>query len=755
MSQKRLRTKAEAQLLLDTAKQAAARPAEELLHELQVHEIELEMQNEELRRAQIALEESRDRYVDLYDFGPVGYLTLTRKGLISDVNLTAAALLGVERSKLQQRRFAPFVAPEDSDRWHRRFLHMLQHGEQQSCELALQRQDGTLLHVCLHCLKAGSDASPVLRMALTDITERKRVERDLYLSHAAINKSRNAYFWVSPQGQVTYVNDYACLSLGYSREELIGLHVWDFNPDYSAEAQSQVWADIKQQGMYVLGTHHRRKDGTIFPVEVIANYIASDGEELVFCSVHDVTERNATEEKIRDLAFFDPLTKLPNRRLLIDRLQHALTASARSAWVGALLFIDLDNFKTLNDTLGHDIGDLLLQQVADRLTLCVREGDTLARLGGDEFVVILEDLGDKDIEAAARTEAIGEKIITALTQPYQLGSHEHHSTPSIGVTLFNDHERKVKELKRHGAALFNDQEQEAKELLKQADIAMYQAKKSGRNTLRFFDPQMQHTIDIRAALEVELRKALDNRQFHLYYQIQVDSSSHPLGAEALIRWQHPEHGLVSPAAFIPLAEEIGMIIPIGQWVLETACAQIKKWEDSTHTRGLQLAINVSAQQFQQVDFVEQVHQALSRNAIKPDRLKLELTESLVLHDIDDTIYKMNALREIGVRFSMDDFGTGHSSLSSLKKLPLDQLKIDQSFVRDISNNPDDTVIVQTIIAMGNNMGMEVIAEGVETDAQRTFLEQHGCFAYQGYLFSKPVPLEEFEQLLNAVEQKVT
>ncbi len=374
------------------------------------------------------------------------------------------------------------------------------------------------------------------------------------------------------------------------------------------------------------------------------------------------------------------------------------------------------------------MGDLLLQQVAKRLESCVREGDTVARLGGDEFVIMLKDLSEHALEAAAQTEVTGNKVLAILNQPYRLTRHEYHSTPSIGATLFKGHEKS------------------SDELLKQADIAMYQAKTSGRNALRFFDPQMQAIITARVELEADLRLALVKNQFILYYQPQINHNRQIVGAEVLIRWQHPLRGLVSPAEFIPLAEETHLILTIGLWVLETACAQLKIWEASEHTRHLQLAVNVSSRQFYQTEFVAQVTHILSQSAINPNRLKLELTETLVL---DDTIFKMNTLRKIGVRFSMDDFGTGYSSLSSLKKLPLDQLKIDQSFIRDITTDPDDTVIVQTIIAMGNKLGMEVIAEGVETEAQRIFLEQHDCNLFQGYLFSRPVPLDQFEALLNS------
>ena len=450
--------------------------------------------------------------------------------------------------------------------------------------------------------------------------------------------------------------------------------------------------------------------------------------------VQDVTERKAAEDQIKNLAFYDPLTNLPNRRLLLDRLHHALASSARSGKEGALLFIDLDNFKALNDTLGHDMGDMLLRQVARRLTSCVREDDTVARLGGDEFVVMLEDLGEQDLEAAAQTEAVGEKILAALGESYQLVAHEYRCTPSIGATLFNGH---------HLAK---------EELLKQADIAMYQAKKAGRNTVRFFDQQMQDAVTARVVLEGELRKALEKQQFLLHYQIQVDKSHRPSGAEALLRWMHPEYGLVSPNQFIRVAEETGLILPIGQWVMETACAQLKVWQQDALTRNLALAVNVSAKQFHQADFAAQVQATVQRHAINPALLKLELTESMLLENVEDAIRTMNSLKDFGVQFSLDDFGTGYSSLQYLSRLPLDQIKIDSSFVRDIASDTSDREIVGTIIAMAQNLFLDVIAEGVETEMQRQFLLGNGCFHFQGYLFGRPVPIEEFEAILQRQTQ---
>jgi diguanylate cyclase (GGDEF)-like protein len=446
-------------------------------------------------------------------------------------------------------------------------------------------------------------------------------------------------------------------------------------------------------------------------------------------------EKGKRATELNNLAFYDPLTHLPNRQLLVDRLQHALSTCSRHKREGALLFLDMDHFKNLNDTHGHNCGNELLQQVAGRLTSCVRISDTVARLGGDEFVIILEALGASNTEAAAQARATAHKILGLLNQPYELKSHTYVCTASIGITLFN-------------SEIFG-----IEALLQQADIAMYQAKKEGRNTLRFYDPQMQDAINARAVLEEELRKALDSRQFQLYYQVQVDDSGQPVGAEALIRWLHPERGIVTPFGFIPLCEETGMILPIGQWVLEAACAQLEAWKQRADTSELTLAVNVSAKQFSLPNFVAQVETAIRHFGINPSLLKLELTEGMLLHDIDETIATMESLREIGVRFSLDDFGTGYSSLQYLKRLPLDQIKIDQSFVRDIVSDNHDKSIVRTIIAMGNNMSLNVIAEGVETKEQRQILLSEGCSTFQGYLFGKPMPIDKFEALLNKLKNK--
>ena len=492
-----------------------------------------------------------------------------------------------------------------------------------------------------------------------------------------------------------------------------------------------MWSHVASEGFWQGEVWNRRKNGDLFPESLNITAVRNASGEVTHYvgTMTDITQRKEAERQIEHLAFYDLLTGLPNRRLFVDRLQQAMAGSARSHHMGALLFIDLDNFKLVNDTCGHDIGDRLLAEVARRLVACVRDGDTISRLGGDEFVAMLEHLSENPQEAAAQARGVGDKIIERLNQPYTIAGRTHHSTPSIGAVLFVGTQESVDEL------------------LKQADIAMYQSKAAGRNTLRFFDPEMQAAVAARAALEADLRQAVDAGQLVLHYQAQVDAANRVIGSEALLRWQHPEHGLLGPGQFIPLAEETGLILGIGNWVLTTACAVLAEWSEHPDTDRLLLAINVSARQFRQPEFVAEVRQALAASGAPPSRLKLELTESLVLDDVEDTIAKMQTLKTLGVGFAMDDFGTGYSSLSYLTRLPLDQLKIDQSFVRNLPDSGTDAVVAQSVITLAKSLGLAVIAEGVETEAQHTFLAEHGCPVYQGYLFSRPIPREDFESLL--------
>ena len=437
----------------------------------------------------------------------------------------------------------------------------------------------------------------------------------------------------------------------------------------------------------------------------------------------DISERKQAEAKIERLAFYDVLTGLPNRRLLLDRLQQALAGTQREKSFGALIFIDLDNFKDLNDTQGHDMGDVLLRQVAERLVANVRACDTVARLGGDEFVVMLLDLGNSRELASERVQRVGNKIKDHLNQAYLLGALEHYSTPSMGATIFEDRDHTVDEL------------------LKRADLAMYEAKGVGRNALRFFDPTMQAQVAKRTALEADLRQGILRNELVLHYQPVVNPEARMVGVEALVRWMHPRRGMVSPIEFIPIAEQTSLILPLGHWVLQAACIQLALWAKLPELEPLTIAVNVSARQFRHPDFVQQVMALFEETGANPHRLKIELTESLLLTDTQDTTRKMTELQAAGVCFSLDDFGTGYSSLSYLKVLPLQQLKIDQSFVRDILTDPNDAAIARTVLALGKSLGFSVVAEGVETEGQREFLLSNGCTLFQGYLFGRPVPVQ--------------
>lgn len=569
--------------------------------------------------------------------------------------------------------------------------------------------------------------------AIQEELSESRSKLDRLLNHLA-----EGVYEVDTSGNCTFVNQSFLTMLGFnSADEILGKNVHNLihhhRPDGSPYPinECKIYKAYRtNQDINVTDEVFWRKDGLPIPVEYWSVPVIQDGKLLgATVTFVDISSRKAAEAEIETLAFYDPLTKLPNRRLLMDRLEQALVISRRNKLEGALIFIDLDNFKSVNDTLGHDVGDNVLQQVAERLSKCVRAGDTVSRLGGDEFVIILRDLSADPVHAASQAESTGNKILAALSAPYQLESNEWISSTSLGITLLNNSDAS------------------ADELMKQADIAMYQAKKSGRNNLRFFDPEMQLAIIARSNTEVRLRKALANQEFKLYYQIQKDHLGKAIGAEALIRWNQPEVGIVPPSDFIPLAEETGMIVSIGEWVLDTACKQIKAWQDSPLTKDLMLAINVSAKQFRHDGFIEQVRASIEASGIDPRLLKLELTESLMLDNIDEIIASMNLIKSMGVQFSLDDFGTGYSSLQYLKRLPLDQLKIDQSFISEIVGDENDRAIVKTIIAMAHSLNLEVIAEGVESEEQKQFLNENGCHQFQGYLFGKPLPVEEFNKAL--------
>ncbi len=545
-------------------------------------------------------------------------------------------------------------------------------------------------------------------------------------TQAILDNVINAVITINETGVMESFNLAACSMFGYAAPEVIGQNVSMLMPQPHRGQHDSYLSHYRRTGeARIIGKPRQlegqRKNGGVFPMTLSISKIEMGGRVTFIGLVLDISERRQNEEEIRRLAFYDPLTQLPNRRLLLDHMRHAMLAASRTGQRGAVMFLDLDHFKHINDSLGHVVGDELLQQVAKRLQASVREGDIVARVGGDEFVLVLETLGTKSVDAAARAESIANTVLSSLGQPYSLQGKTQPCTPSIGIAMF-----------------LNDQDN-LEGLLKQADAGMYQAKAAGRNKACFFDPAMQAAAMARSALEDELRQGLAHEEFLLHYQIQVGSGGHITGAEALVRWNHPAQGMVPPGQFIPVAEDTGVILPLGQWVMKTACTQLAAWAQDAATAHWNMAVNVSALQFSQPDFVAQVALALAQSGAQPHLLKLELTESMLVGNVEEIIAKMNALRGQGVRFSLDDFGTGYSSLSYLKRLPLAQLKIDQSFVRDLLTDPNDAVIASTIINLGHSLGLKVIAEGVETQGQYDALVTMGCDSFQGYFFGRPTP----------------
>jgi diguanylate cyclase (GGDEF)-like protein/PAS domain S-box-containing protein len=668
------------------------------------------------------------------------------RGYILVSNAELSALLGTVAKQSPNQLLDDLLPPSS-----RIFLQthirpmLLRDGCVREVFLQLSDSNGHSIPVMLNCRKGQFQGADVYywiffvalersQFEASLLEERKRAQAVLRIAATAFESQQGMYI-TDPQRVILRVNAAFSEITGYTATEVIGQTPRLFSSGrHGAAFYDEMNSCLKELGSWRGEIWNRRKNGETYPqwltisevkddFGVVTNYVAA---------LTDITFRKVAEEEINQLVFYDTLTGLPNRRLLHDRLRHALANSSRSERYGALLFIDLDNFKDFNDNLGHETGDKLLQQVGQRLLTCVRETDTVARLGGDEFVVLLVDLSDNIEESASQAKTVGEQCLATISKPHLFDSYVYHGTSSIGVTLFIDQKGSIDEL------------------MKWADLAMYQAKAAGRNTMRFFDPEMQSVVTKRAVLEADLREAVLKGQFVLYYQPQMDEEERLTGAEVLVRWIHPLRGVLSPAEFIPMAEETGLILPLGQWVLDTACVQLAIWASQTEMAHLTIAVNVSARQFHQHDFVTQVLAVVERTGVNPKLLKLELTESMLVKDVEGTIAKMMELKAKGIGFSLDDFGTGYSSLSYLKRLPLEQLKIDQGFVRDILINTNDAAIAKMIIALGESMGLGVIAEGVEVEAQLELLSRLGCYAYQGYLFSRPLPLDEFYRFVRMV-----
>nr|WP_276570190.1 bifunctional diguanylate cyclase/phosphodiesterase [Thiocystis violacea] len=576
------------------------------------------------------------------------------------------------------------------------------------------------------------DGSPKRMIGVDmDITERKLAETELRIA-ASVFESQEGVIVTDAHEVILRVNQAFTRMTGYASEDVVGktprlLKSGRHGPDFYAA----MWASIQDSGSWKGEIWNRRKSGEIYPEWLGITAIRGDGDGVTHyvATLHDITERKAAEQAIQHLAFYDALTGLPNRRLLLDRLSHGQIVSERSGHCGALLFIDLDRFKDLNDSLGHMVGDLLLQQVARRLSRVVRDVDTVARLGGDEFVIMLEDLSEDEREARRQAEDVGAKILGALSAPYQLAEHQHRSTPSIGVVLFRG------------------PDPTSEDLIARADLAMYRAKQSGRNNLCFFEREMQVSVDDRSALRDELRRGIGRKQFTLHYQPQVDRDGRIRGAEALLRWANPLRAGVLPNEFIPLAEESGLILPLGYWVLREACSQLEAWSGDPDTRRLTLSVNISARQFRDPNFIKELRDILRQSGADPRRLRLEVNEGLLRREPAFVSERLAELKAIGLGLSLDNFGTGYSSLTKLRDLPFDQLKLGQPLVCDLPLDLGMTAIAASLIDVGHALGLEVLASGVETEAQRSFLHAHACDAFQGYLFDRPLARQELTERL--------
>lgn len=567
---------------------------------------------------------------------------------------------------------------------------------------------------------------------------RKLNEVELMLAATVFDHSQEGIVITDAEQKILRVNNVFSEITGYSADDVIGKTPKILNSGkHDKEFYDRMWEHVAEHQYWTGELINRHKDGRNYPEWLTINQVLDQSGNVTHYvgTFVDITERKTNEERIVKLAFYDPLTELPNRRLLIKQLADVINNQKSVQNYGALLFIDLDRFKVINDTHGHDYGDRMLIEAGQRIKACIRAHDTLARLGGDEFVILLHDLSEHASDASEQVQKIAEKLLKALNESYRFEHHDHagnrsilshHSSASIGITLFS------------GGALKQE------DLLKQADMAMYQAKQSGKNMYFIFDPEMQARLNYKTELETDIRTAIQEGQFKLYYQIQVDQMGVPVGAEALLRWKHPKRGMISPAEFIPIAEETTIIIELGSWVLVEAFNTLKKWSAMPSYQDLTLSVNVSAKQLAVSDFSRQVKSLIKSTGITANNLKLEITESTALANLDETILVMRELQEVGVNFSMDDFGTGYSSLAYLQRLPLKQLKIDQSFVRDIQEDSNDAAIVRTILSLGGNLNLEVVAEGVETWMQHQYLLENNCHYFQGYYFGRPLELSEFE-----------
>jgi diguanylate cyclase (GGDEF)-like protein/PAS domain S-box-containing protein len=696
------------------------------------------------KEAEKLLRDSEERYRASFEQAAVGILHTSFEGRIMRCNRRFGEIVGYAPEELVGLTFQEITPPGDRPPSSSAVQNLIGGAVPYfSFEKRYVKKDGGLTWVNLNItIQRDSEGHPVHFITMVqDINARKEVEDRLANAQESLRKSEERYRTafqmtldavnLNRLSDGTFVEcNRAFLSIsGFRREDIIGRSSLEIDIWADPRDRQKLLETLKNGGVCRnLEARFRKKNGDVIWGLMSASLIELDGVQSILSITRDISEAKKAENEIKRLAFYDPLTGLPNRRMLLDRLRQSIRCGRRTGRKCAVLFIDLDNFKTLNDSLGHHTGDLLLQEVARRLVLCLRESDTAARIGGDEFVIIVENLSPDTEEAAAQAKAIAEKILNQTSEPYMLNRHECMSTASIGITVFGEGK------------------QSTSEILQQADIAMYQAKAAGRNTLRFFAPALQAAVNLRASLEEEIHTGIREKQFALWYQPQVENGR-IVGAEALLRWMHPRRGVLLPAEFIPLAEETGLIVSLGRLVLELACAQAAQWAGRCGGYPIPVAVNVSARQFRQADFVNHVLATLDQSGVDPKNLKLEITESMLLDNLEETVAIMETLKSHGLQFSLDDFGTGYSSLAYLKRLPLDQLKIDRTFVRDIRANAANGAVAQAIISLARALGLVVIAEGVETDEQRELLAHFGCSCFQGFLFSRALPPADFETLL--------
>jgi diguanylate cyclase (GGDEF)-like protein/PAS domain S-box-containing protein len=679
----------------------------------------------------------------------VGVLVIAQDDRITFANPAAERILGFSPGELMGRHLHDGVHVREDGSPLSVEQCSIDHGVQtpgghKAFDLFYRRRDGVVIPVSVHVSASVGEDGDGRMLVFEDISERKEVEYTLRKLSQAIEQSPASIVMTDPTGSIEYVNEAFVKHSGYSRREALGKNPRMLQSGNTPEHTYQtMWTTLLAGGTWRGELINRRKDGSEYiESAVIAPVRHDDGHVTHYIAVKDdISDRKAAEKQIQQLAFFDSLTGLPNRRHIIERIHQAVAASQRSGSFAAVMMIDIDHFKQINDTQGHDMGDRLLVQVSQRLKASVRAEDVVARLGGDEFIILIEKIGAVAEDAALRTERIGTQVLAALRLPFALDEHVDASNSLYLIDEFVPSHRTSASV---GVTLFRGSEVSVETLLKQVDLALYKAKDDGRNALRFFNSEMQRVINARVELEEAIRHGLEHGEFLLHYQPQVDLHGRTIGAEALVRWASGPGIERSPAAFIPVAESSGIILPLGEWVLDAACAQLKAWEAAESTASLTMAVNISARQFNDSDFVAKVRHVVASHEVNPWCLKLELTESVLVGDVGEVAARMHELAALGIRFSLDDFGTGYSSLAYLKRMPLDQIKIDQTFVRDIEQDPSDAAIVRAIIALCDSLDIDVIAEGVETQAQKAFLVRNGCRAFQGYLFGRPMPAAQWD-----------